>query len=134
MSYNTAMEAAGAKVHEFERFGSYQGDWVAKVEFEGKEGFVQGYYGSCSGCDAFEGEFGWSGSHYHGDEYVYSDNLEKFDPECNECVEFKTKLVEFGKEYLETIMTCDEAIKKASENIEWDMDAQEMVKWVEAHK
>lgn len=134
MSYNTAMEAAGAKVHEFECFGSYQGDWIAKVEFEGKEGFVQGYYGSCSGCDAFEGEFGWSGSHYHGDEYVYSDNLEKFDPECNECVEFKTKLVEFGKEYLETIMTYDEAIKKASEKIEWDMDAQEMVKWVEAHK
>lgn len=60
MSYEEALKAAGAEVHAYETFGSYQGDWWALVSYEGKHGFVHGYYGSCSGCDAFEAEFGWT--------------------------------------------------------------------------
>ena len=60
MSYQEALEAAGATVHAFEFFGSYQGDWWAKVTYNGETGWVHGSYGSCSGCDAFEAEFGFS--------------------------------------------------------------------------
>lgn len=59
MSYKEALEAAGATVHAMENFGSYQGDWQAKVTYDEKTGWIQGCFGSCSGCDAFEGEIGW---------------------------------------------------------------------------
>lgn len=103
MGYQEALEAAGAIVLDFTKFGSYQGDWWAVVDYQGKRGWVNGSYGSCSGCDAFESEFGWH------DE----DNQEK--------------LAAFGKNYLDSLMNQDEAIKEASRYIEWDTDAQEMV-------
>ena len=59
MSYNEALEAAGAKVLEFATFGSWQGEWVALVEYKSEVGWVQGSFGSCSHCDSFEAEFGW---------------------------------------------------------------------------
>ena len=40
MSYKNALKAAGAKVIEFKYFGSYQGDWVALVEYKGERGWV----------------------------------------------------------------------------------------------
>ena len=53
MSYELCLEKAGAKVLEFKKFGSYQGDWLAFVEYKGQKGIVQGSYGSCSECDTF---------------------------------------------------------------------------------
>ena len=60
MSYQSALEAAGAEVLEFEEFGSYQGEWLALVRVGGVLGVAEGCYGSCSGCDSFEAEFGWN--------------------------------------------------------------------------
>ena len=60
MSYGEALRAAGCTVLEFEEFGSNQGEWLALVEIDGERGVVEGSYGSCSGCDAFEAEFGWN--------------------------------------------------------------------------
>jgi len=59
MSYNSALEAAGCEVLEYEYTGSHQGDWYALVRYEGEVGVVTGSYGSCSHCDAFEAEFDW---------------------------------------------------------------------------
>lgn len=59
MSYESALVAAGCEIIEFRHFGSYQGDWYAHVKFNGETGIVSGSYGSCSGCDSFEAEFGW---------------------------------------------------------------------------
>ena len=42
MSYQKALEAAGAVVHRFEEFGSYQGDWWALVTHGDKTGWVNG--------------------------------------------------------------------------------------------
>ena len=42
MSYEKAMELAGAKVIEYKAFGSYQGDWWALVEYKDKKGWVNG--------------------------------------------------------------------------------------------
>lgn len=131
--YQEAMEAAGAIVHEFEEFGSYQGDWWAKVTYEGKTGWVTGSYGSCSGCDAFEAEFGW------GDEKCAKHEYESDEKSigCDACIEaaakYKNHLIEFGKCYLDEIMSKADAIKEASTNLEWDMEAKEMVDFVSSH-
>ncbi len=53
MSYDSALEAAGATVHAYKTIGDYQGDWYALVTFNGVTGFVSGSYGSCSYCDAY---------------------------------------------------------------------------------
>lgn len=35
MSYQEALEAAGAQVELFTEFGSYQGTWIARVNYQG---------------------------------------------------------------------------------------------------
>lgn len=109
-SYEAALWATGVKVLGYETFGSYQGDWWAKVEFPNHQvGFIHDYYGSCSGCDAFEAEFGWKD---------------------DESPAYLHRLKDFGRGYLSDINTFDQAIEKASENLKWDHDAQAMVDWL----
>jgi hypothetical protein len=109
MGYQEALEAAGAVVHQFETFGSYQGDWWAKVTYKEKSGWVNGYYGSCSQCDAFEGEFGWYPEKQDG----YQERLKKF-----------------GEQYLEEILSQQDAEKTASKNLSYDLEAENMVKFI----
>lgn len=106
MGYREAFEAAGAEVLLYKEFGSYQGDFYAKIRFNGEIGWVHGSYGSCSGCDAFEAEFGW---------HDYDDT---------------EKLASFGLTYVETLLTQDEAESNAAENIEWDDGAVQALKWL----
>lgn len=113
MSYQAALEAAGATVHQFEEFGSYQGDWWARVTYHGELGWVNGSYGSCSGCDAFEAEFGWN--------------------EKEDTPEYQAKLAAFGKPYLEGLLNQEQAEKAAAENLSWDSGAQAMVDFVKQH-
>lgn len=110
--YELALIMAGAKVHTFEQFGSYQGDWWARVTYDGKTGWIHDYFGSCSVCDSFEANFGW----------------------CDEdSATYPSRLAAFGREYLENIMTDEEAVEKASENIAWDTDADGMVAFLKKH-
>lgn len=132
MSYQQAMEAAGAYVADFEEFGSYQGDWWAKVEFNGRTGFVRGYFGSCTGCDAFQGEFG-----YHEercDEHRWKRPEEFADcPSCkSKAASYQERLAAFGAEYLEDIQSAETAVMNASRNLDWDSDARAMVDWIKA--
>jgi hypothetical protein len=54
--YTIIAWANGEKVMGFRQFGSYQGEWLMLTKGE-KEYFVyKDWYGSCSGCDAYEGE------------------------------------------------------------------------------
>lgn len=132
MGYCESMELAGATVHAFENFGSYQGDWWAKVTYRGVDGFVHGAFGSCSGCDSFQAEFDCEG-HECGDDKYFTPawNLDRLSESCEKCQDVKRRMAEFGESYLDGIMSYDEAIAKASENLEWDMDAKEMVEWLE---
>lgn len=109
MGYREALEAAGAKVEAFEEFGSYQGDWIAKVEINGKRGWVHDYYGSCSGCDAFEAEFSYR----------------------NE--ETPEKLAAFGKTYLDDLKTDDEILVIAGKHSAYSVEDVAMLKWVKNH-
>lgn len=109
--YQEALAAAGAVVHVFEEFGSYQGDWWAKVTYKGKTGWIKDYYGSCSGCDAFQAEMDWC---------------------CDtESEKYKKQLADFGAQYLERdLWTNEEAEQEAAKNYCWDVTAEEMVKFI----
>lgn len=131
MGYKNVMMLAGATVHDFENFGSYQGDWWAFVTYKGVTGFVNGSFGSCSGCDAFQSEFE-SVVHYHDKVAVFGGlyESEEFKDDCDECKNTKQRLIEFGEKYLDGIMSKEEAIEYSSRNLSWDLDAKEMVDWI----
>ena len=133
--YKKCLEMAGVDVLAFESFGSYQGDWWAKVFDGDKTGWIHGYFGSCSGCDAFEAEFGDVPSHYHGGEYIsYYDMLERGAYNCPHCRELVSRMTRFGEEYLDGMMTQEEAEATASEHISWDLDAKDMLDFIKENK
>lgn len=108
--YELALRMAGAKVHAFQEFGSWQGDWWALVTLaDGRTGWVNGAFGSCSVCDSFQSESGWR-------------DAEKPD--------YTARLAAFGRGYLDGFMVQQEAEAKAAENIAWDLDAERMVAFV----
>lgn len=131
MSYKMALEAAGAEVLEFQRFGSYQGDWWAKVKYENETFWVWGSFGSCSYCDGFEREFGYN-NHGECDEHPYD-----FQESCDACKlkaeDYQNRLKDFGKTYLECGYSQAEAEENASRNFDWDSDAEYMVKFIKEH-
>lgn len=136
MSYYEALEAAGAEVLLFKAFGSYQGTWWAKVLDKGKQYWVSGAYGSCSGCDAFQAEFGYDESeacNEHRYEYPKPDIST-----CKACAEaresYNKHLSEFGGCYLANEYTQKEAEEYVSKNIEWDFDAREELAFIQDNK
>lgn len=132
MSYETALLAAGADVLAFKEFGSYQGDWWAKVAYKGETGWVQGSYGSCSGCDAFQAEFDYTNEEC--EEHQWRPKAIG----CSACKEASTnhatKLADFGRGYLDDLLlTQARAEEEAARHIEWDEEAQEMLDWIRAN-
>ncbi len=102
-SYDGALTKAGAVVHNSKTFGSYQGMWVAEVTLpDGRKGLIQDYYGSCSGCDAFEAEFAYD-SHQSEKHPGMED-----DANCAECIARSEKLAEFGRGYFANLKSADE--------------------------
>lgn len=130
MSYEEALQAAGAEVLEFEQFGSYQGDWWAKVRYKDELGWVQGSYGSCSGCDAFESEFGCAEDYCSEHAYQHNDDC----PACQEAKKkYAEKLADFGRGYLDGLLTQEKAEEEEARYLNWDSDAQAMLDWLRAH-
>lgn len=96
--YIKALRAAGAVVHDWRAFGTWQGDIWAHVTFDGRTGFVSIGYGSCSGCDPWEMEF---------------------------CCDDPTdeQIAEFGRQYLDEILDGDAALAEAEFYTAWDVEA-----------
>lgn len=145
MSYKMCLEKAGAEVLDFKHFGSYQGTWMAFVNYGGKKGIVEGSYGSCSGCDAFEAEFDYSKEPTIGDDGKYFRNYQVWD-EDNECTkeeydrlidDYEQKLVAFGRRYCGTLSDPDlyerphfEARLKQLKEGDWfDDEEKEQINW-----
>ena len=105
MGYKEALEAAGAKVKRVGHFGDSQGSWVAQV---GADQFVMGQYGSCSHCDAFLEEFG-DMSESHAD--------------------YRWRLADFGKVYLDGAMSRDRVLAHFAKDAQWDDNAQ-AIAWI----
>jgi hypothetical protein len=111
MGYQQALEAAGAKIRAFKEFGSYQGDWFAITE---DDYVIQGSYGSCSGCDAFEAEFGY-------DSHNLTDK------------QYQSKLASFGQEYLMNPEHLNITITRytvKSEDEYWGAEDREIRDWL----
>lgn len=111
--YTTCLKMAGAEVLAYKQFGSYQGDWWALVKIGEVTGWVNGSFGSCDGCDAFQSEFDW-------------DSKEKPD--------YAHRLAAFGRGYLDSIYSQEAAEKEAARNIEWDHDARKMFDWIKSFR
>lgn len=111
--YLDALRAAGATVLEFREFGSYQGDWIAYVEYEGGRGYVRGSYGSCDHCDAFQSEFGYVDEDEEGS------------------AEYRARLADFGRGYLDgQLWTATELRDHFAMDAEWDSEAEEILVWL----
>ena len=135
MSYKKCLELANAKVLTFESFGSYQGDWWAKVSYNDKIGWIHGWFGSCSGCDAFQAEFGCESHEHEDDDCIsYYDFPEKFKEDCPHCQDLMKRMKEFGEKYLDDLYTQEEAESKGSENLDWDGNTQEMLDFIRNNK
>lgn len=116
-SYELAVHMTGVKVLDYLESGDYQGQWWMHIEFpNGERYFIHDYYGSCSGCDAFQGE-GIS-------EYNYATSERVENPA------YAHQLRDFGRQYLQDCMTGEQAIAEASKNLSWDHDAEAMVNWI----
>lgn len=112
MSYEKALKAAGAEVIDYREFGSYQGDWWALVEYQGKRAWAHGAFGSCSYCDAFQAEVG-----------------------CDyEAEDYESKLAQFGASYLSDLWTQEAAEKEAAKYIEWDREARDMLDFIKSKR
>jgi len=72
--------------------------------------------------------------HAHKDNEYYAPLDSGFKDGCAQCEEVKAKLIAFGEEYLDGIMSQEDAEKRASENLEWDMDAQSMLDFIKKNK
>lgn len=111
MGYIESLEAAGAVVLDSEFESDYQGAWAALVEYKGQVGFTGGYFGSCSGCDAFEAELGYD---YHECKDAEGNAIgerwgEKAGPDkCAECADYLRRLEEFGQSYLDDLKTVEQ--------------------------
>lgn len=135
MSYELAMEEAGAVIHAFESFGSYQGDWYALVTWNGETGWINGSFGSCSGCDAFEGEFGWGAD---GDDEGCPEHRYKKQLDCPSCTQrseaYRNHLAEFGRNYLETMLTQEQVEAYAAKSAAWSLEDKQALDWLVAHR
>jgi hypothetical protein len=132
MSYEAALRAAGADILAFEAFGSYQGEWWAKVVYQNQQGWVQGEYGSCSGCDAFEAEFGPFEPTCEQHDYT------GFDPTCPACVaaqaEYLQRLAQFGQTYLDSLLTQEEAERMAARTADFGVDDAQVLEFLREHR
>ena len=110
MSYQQSLVAAGARVLAFEHFGDWQGSWVALVEYQGQRGWVQGSFGSCDYCDAFQAEFDWD-----------SDFA---------CEDTQVQLANFGRVYLDDLQTTEQVLAYFAESADWDIDSEDALYWI----
>jgi len=141
MGYRLALDANDVVVREYKEFGYCQGTWIAVLE-DGR--FVEGSYGSCSGCDAFQGEFGWNddkiikqqdGKYYH-DNHYWDESEEITEEKANEENSmYDARLKSFGKGYLNSSETKAEIVarykRKCEEDYAWD-DDKEILQWLKA--
>lgn len=118
--YDDWLKFLGFRVIAFQRFGSYQGEWYAVVQRpNSKIELVKGSYGSCSGCDELEGIQCDVYSQYRYRERSQKEN------EINAELAKRLQTKEWDEGF-----DWEEEIAENKHRADWDMDAQEVVKWL----
>ena len=95
---------------DFAHFGDWQGSWMALVEYQGQRGWVQGFFGSCDYCDAFQAEFDWD-----------SDFA---------CEDVQERLAQFGRSYLDDLQTTEQVLRQYDDAADWDLESESAALWV----
>jgi hypothetical protein len=108
--YQQSLVAAGARVIAFQEFGDWQGSWLALVEYQGQRAWVQGSYGSCDHCDAFQSEFSWD-----------SDFA---------CQDVQEQLAQFGRGYLDDLQTTEQLLRQYDADSSWDSESEDAAFWI----
>lgn len=110
-TYEELLKEICEEVYCFKEFGTYQGDWWAKVKYKGKKVWIHGWFGSCSGCDWILGRY------------------------CREYSRDEIK-ESFICDYLEDGMffSQEEAEKEALKDIEWDLEAQDLLDFIKKYR
>jgi len=136
MAYQECLEKAGAEIISFKEFGSYQGEWMAMVRFNGETGIVQGYYGSCSGCDSYEAEFAFTNEVYEEDGKFYNSMYSECSKEEYDAakLEQNEKERQFGLGYLSTPLESKAYFEKRLKDIEskddwFSEEEKESIQW-----
>lgn len=105
--YEIVAWARNQEVLYYHEFGSYQGEWILLARDKARTYYIYtGYYGSCSGCDSFEAEFGY------GENKPTRDNALKF----VEDTEYKP-FIEIPQELVHTLVKDRELIEVLPRNI-----------------
>ena len=139
MGYTEALEAAGATVHDAEYFGSYQGDAMADVTYEGRRGILAFSFGSCPGCDSWAEFEGYRDQELCAEhEYEYDESITD---RCEPCVAAKalwrSRSADFGRDMLNGLMLTDEELARYRAQLddqgEWDTDSKAQLRWFDEH-
>jgi len=77
-NYTIVAQAKGQEVVKYETFGSYQGEWLMISKDKENYYIYRDSYGSCSGCDSYEAEFGWNEDITEEHAKLFSANYEPF--------------------------------------------------------
>lgn len=136
MGYSEAIEANGVKIKTYKEFGSYQGTFIAVLE-DGR--FIEGSYGSCSGCDAYEAEFGYAdrpeevdGKYYKRASWDQSSvcSIEEYEQAL---AEYEEKHRRFGQSYVDAAESKEEILAryevKCTGDYAWH-DDKEILEWI----
>jgi len=138
MGYNEALEAAGATVHDSEYFGSYQGEALADVTYEGRRGILSFGFGSCSCCDSWEAFEGYGDqTKCKAHTYDYSDDPKR----CVLCITalalWESRVADFGRDMLNGLMYTDDELARYRANLDdqsgWDTDSKAQLRWFDEH-
>lgn len=136
MGYTQALEAAGAKLIDYDSFGDLQGTWLALVDYNGQRVWIRGGYGSCSACDAFKAAFSDINEGCSENDHDY-----EAQEGCETCKvqqqKYQQELADFGKRYMTgNEWTQDEMVNELVREVEentWDDKPVEMLNFVLKH-
>lgn len=137
--YIMCLEKAGAKIIDQKEIGSYQGTWGAIADYNGMRCLITGYYGSCSGCDSFYGEFDFvneptfKDGKYWRSEYTYDPDDEITKEQYDEAVvALDKRYSDFAQSYLTTPMYKVDVEKKLESfktDDYFDSEEKELYQW-----
>lgn len=111
MGYGYCMEKAGAEILESADFGDWQGTSYYVVRYKGDVKLISIYYGSCGGCDSYQG---WYDDFPIGK--IPSDE----------------DYAEFGRSYLEGPCDFQQELKRAKKDCSWDLEGDKLVAFLES--
>lgn len=127
LNYEDVLKFAGAEILAFKSFGDFEGTWAARINYNGVIGWTFGSYGSCSACDALQGEFDYRNCVCF-DHRVGSIGTKISD--CKDCAEMREKiendLKSFARVYLESLLSTDKALSL----VESYESANEISSWI----